>query len=233
MTAPAERRLTNHNGRQLGNILPKNHCFEGSWPKFAGKPNNKQVIQPLITHIKKFCSLEPEKLALLEPYFEYRTYRKKQFLLQEGDRCHEKFFIVKGCVYLYYLRQNGIEQTIDFAIENWWTSDFMAFQHNNPAQFSIRAVETTTVLAISAARQQELLQKVPEMNAYFHLVFQKAYAASQIRLRKLYELSKEELYRNFSQEFPEFIQRVPQYLLASFLGFTPEYLSEIRKKYVS
>jgi CRP-like cAMP-binding protein len=191
------------------------------------------VIQHLATHIKKFCPIEPEKINILEPYFEQRTFRKKQFLLQEGDRCHEKFFIVKGCVYIYYLRQNGIEQTIDFAIENWWTSDFMAFQRHAPAQFSIRAVETTAVLSITAERQRELLEKVPELNGYFHMVFQRAYAASQVRVRKLYELSKEELYRHFSQDFPEFIQRVPQYLLASFLGFTPEYLSEIRKKYIS
>jgi CRP-like cAMP-binding protein len=172
-------------------------------------------------------------MQLLETYFEQKTFRKKEFLLQEGDRCHEKFFIVKGCVYLYYLRQNGIEQTIDFAIENWWTSDFMAFPQNLPAQFSIRATEITTVLSITAQRQRELLQAVPELNEYFHHVFQRAYAASQIRLRKQYELSKEELYRNFSQSFPEFVQRVPQYLLASFLGFTPEYLSEIRKKHIS
>jgi CRP-like cAMP-binding protein len=191
------------------------------------------VIDHLATHIRKFCPINQEKIQLLETYFEQKTFRKKEFLLQEGDRCHEKFFIVKGCVYLYYLRQNGIEQTIDFAIENWWTSDFMAFPHNLPAQFSIRATETTTVLAITAQRQRELLQAAPELNEYFHLVFQRAYAASQIRLRKQYELSKEELYRNFSQTFPEFVQRVPQYLLASFLGFTPEYLSEIRKKYIS
>lgn len=191
------------------------------------------MIQYLATHIKKFCPIEPEKINLLELYFEQRTFRKKQFLLQEGDRCHEKFFIVKGCVYIYYLRQNGTEQTIDFAIENWWTSDFMAFQRHAPAQFSIRAVETTAVLSITAERQRELLEKVPELNGYFHMVFQRAYAASQVRVRKLYELSKEELYRHFSQDFPEFIQRVPQYLLASFLGFTPEYLSEIRKKYIS
>ena len=187
----------------------------------------------LTTHIRKFCSISEDKIQLLEPYFEQKTFRKKEVLLQEGDRCHEKFFIVKGCVYLYYLRQNGIEQTIDFAIENWWTSDFMAFPHNLPAQFSIRAVENTTVLSITAERQRALLEQVPELNAYFHLVFQRSYAASQIRLRKLYELSKEELYRNFSKDFPEFVQRVPQYLLASFLGFTPEYLSEIRKKYIS
>lgn len=109
----------------------------------------------------------------------------------------------------------------------------MAFQHSSPAQFSIRAVETTEVLCITAERQQQLLTEVPELNAYFHLVFQKAYAAAQMRFRMLYELSKEELYFDFRRNFPAFLQRVPQYLLASFLGFTPEYLSEIRKRFIS
>jgi len=191
------------------------------------------VIQQLIAHIGQFCSIEPEKLGLLEPFFEHRVYRKKEILLTEGNRCYEKYFIVKGCVHIYYLKQNGIEQTIDFGIENWWTSDFMAFPKAAAAQFSIRAVETTEVLSITAESQRALLNKVPEMNEYFHFVFQKAYAASQFRMKLLYELPKEELYRHFHQHFPAFIQRVPQYLLASYLGFTPEYLSEIRKKYLS
>jgi signal-transduction protein with cAMP-binding, CBS, and nucleotidyltransferase domain len=191
------------------------------------------MTAPLITHINKFSRIEPEKLHSLEPFFECRTYRKKQSFRKEGDRCFEKFFIVEGCVYISYLRQNGTEQTIDFAMENWWASDFMAFQNRSLAQFSIRAVEPTTVLCITAERQQELLEKIPELNGYFHLVFQKAYAASQMRFRIQYELSKEELYRDFIRNYPAFIQRVPQYLLASFLGFTPEYLSEIRKKHLS
>ncbi len=102
-----------------------------------------------------------------------------------------------------------------------------------PRNFSIRAVENTEVLVITADRQSELLKQVPELNEYFHMVFQKAYAACQMRFRFLFDFSKEELYQHFSQHFPAFTQRVPQYLLASFLGFTPEYLSEIRKKYLS
>jgi len=191
------------------------------------------MIERLITHIRKFCSIESEKLSLLASFFEHRTYKKKELLLKEGHRCYEKFFIAKGCINLYYLRKNGTEQTIDFAIENWWTSDFMAFQHSSMAAFSIRAIETTEVLCITADNQCKLLAEVPELNEYFHFVFQKSYAASQMRFKFLYELSKDELYRHFVQHYPSFIQRVPQYLLASFLGFTPEYLSEIRKKYLS
>jgi len=191
------------------------------------------MIQPLINHIEKFVPVHPDKADLLESFFEHKIYKRRAPLLTEGHPCHEKFFIIKGCVNLYYLRQNGTEQTIDFALENWWTSDFTAFQRGTDSQFSIRAIENTEVLAITAARQTELLKQMPELNAYFHLVFQRAYAASQMRFRFLFEFSKEELYQHFMRHFPTFTQRVPQYLLASFLGFTPEYLSEIRKKYLS
>ncbi len=191
------------------------------------------MIQNLIHHIEKFSAIPASKANLLETFFEHKAYKKKELLLTEGQRCYEKFFIVKGCVHLYYLRQNGTEQTIDFALENWWTSDFTAFEKGVAAQFSIRAVENTEVLSITAERQRALLKLVPELNEYFHLVFQRAYAASQMRFRFLFEFSKDELYLHFLEHFPAFTQRVPQYLLASFLGFTPEYLSELRKKHIS
>jgi CRP-like cAMP-binding protein len=191
------------------------------------------VIQQLLAHIEKFYSIQADSSCLMEPFFEHKVYRKKQLLITEGQRCFEKFFIVKGCVQLCYLKKNGTEQTLDFAIENWWISDFTAFPNGSIAQFSVRAILDTEVLCISADGQRQLLKQVPELEAYFHLVFQRAYAASQMRLRYLYEFSKEELYLRFLNDFPAFTQRVPQYLLASFLGFTPEYLSELRKKLLS
>jgi CRP-like cAMP-binding protein len=191
------------------------------------------MTQQLLTHIENFCSIQIDDVSLFESFFEYRTYKKRDLLLTEGQQCFEKFFIIKGCVHLFYLRQNGTEQSIDFALENWWTSDFTAFPKGGIAQFSIRATEDTEVLCISSHNQREMLRQIPEMNLYFHMVFQRAYAAAQMRVRYLFEFSKEELYQHFLEHFPDFTQRVPQYLLASFLGFTPEYLSEIRKKYLS
>ena len=191
------------------------------------------MIDQLLNHIEKFCSIEAGRTSLLEPFFEHRVYKRKGLLLTEGERCHEKFFIIKGCVQLYYLKQNGTRQIIDFAVENWWASDFTAFQQGTAAQFSISAIEPVEALCINAEAQHELLKQVPELNAYFHLIFQRAYAASQMRLRYLYEFSKEELYLLFLEHYPAFTQRVPQYLLASFLGFTAEYLSELRKKFIS
>jgi CRP-like cAMP-binding protein len=195
--------------------------------------NQPLMIQQLLDHIEKLTVLPSGSASIIESSFERRTYKRKEFLLTEGQRCFEKFFIVKGCVQLCYLKQNGTQQTTDFAIESWWISDFMAFANSGVARFSIRAIEDTQVLSISAEDQRQLLKKVPELEAYFHIIFQKSYAAAQMRLRYLYEFSKEDLYLNFLKDFPAFTQRVPQYLLASFLGFSPEYLSELRKKFFS
>jgi hypothetical protein len=79
----------------------------------------------------------------------------------------------------------------------------------------------------------KLLEEHPLMEKYFRCVYQKAYAATQMRLKFLHNYSREELYYHFRDSQPAFLQRVPQYLVASYLGFTPEYLSEIRKKNIS
>jgi hypothetical protein len=83
---------------------------------------------------------------------------------------------------------------------------------------------------IRQSAYDELLEAHPVMEKYFRCIYQKAYAAAQMRVKLLYEYSREELYRQFLKNYPTFLQRVPQYLIASYLGFTPEYLSEIRKK---
>ena len=191
------------------------------------------MLESLIQHIKKHIVLSDEKLASLSPYLELRTYKKKEVLLREETLCKEKYFLNSGCLQVYYVKSNGIEQTIDFALENWWTTDFAAFAKGEKAQLSIRAIETSEVLVLSYEQQERLLKVVPELERYFHLIFQRAYAASQHRIKLLYELSREELYHHFRNHYPGFLQRVPQYMIASFLGFTPEYLSEIRKKRIS
>lgn len=134
---------------------------------------------------------------------------------------------------MYFLKENGTEQTLSFALEQWWITDFTAFQNQRSSAYSIQAVEASEVLSIDFRDFEDLLRDFPVLERYFRLIHQRAHAAAQTRIRLLYELSREDLYRYFASQYPEFVQRVPQYLLASFLGFSPEYLSEIRKKALS
>jgi hypothetical protein len=128
------------------------------------------------------------------------------------------------------MNEKGVEQTTEFGIAGWWLTDNISFEHQRPSEFFIQAVEGSEVLCIEHVAQQELLNAYPKMERYFRFVYQRAYAAAQMRIKYLYDLSKEEMFHHFSQHYPDFVNRIPQHLRASFLGFTPEYLSEIRKK---
>lgn len=163
-------------------------------------------------------------------YFTPIHLQKKENLLVEGNVCHSNYFVVKGYLRMFYVSDKGDEKTIQFALENWWMADYDSFSHQKPGLFSIQAVERAEVLALQYQAQEKMLQQYPVLERYFRLMHQRAHAASQQRIRGQYSLSREDQYLNFARRYPEFVQRVPQYLLASFLGFTPEYLSEIRAK---
>lgn len=181
-------------------------------------------------HLDKFININDEEFTSVLSFFQVLEVKKKQDLMSEGEICRSLFFVVKGCVRKFFINEKGIEQTTEFAIENWWITDTFAFERQMKSDFSIQSVEKSIILKIDFQSQKALLEKHPVMERYFRMVYQRAYAAAERRIRYLYEFSREELYLHFSTHYPWFIQRIPQYLIASFLGFTPEYLSEIRAK---
>lgn len=182
------------------------------------------------SHLEKFISVNDQTFEKVNSFFEEVSYKKKESLMNSGDLCRYQFFVEKGCLRKFFLKDSGVEQTTEFALENWWMTDNFAFEHHLESDFSIQAVEPSVVLRITMENREALMKEIPEMEHYFRMVYQRAYAAAERRIRFLYQYSREELYLHFAENFPEFLQRIPQYLLASFLGFTPEYLSEIRSK---
>ncbi|RYE26519.1 MAG: Crp/Fnr family transcriptional regulator [Sphingobacteriales bacterium] len=184
----------------------------------------------LAQHIQRYVRISQSQLEGVLDFFDVQSLKKKQTILAEGQICKANYFVEKGLLRLFFVNAKGIEQTTYFALENWWISDYTSFESQKPAAFNIQTVEKSEVLCLSHKAQEELLQQYPVMESYFRLMFQRATAAAQYRLKYLYDTSREELYHEFNRKHPEFVQRVPQYLLASFLGFTPEYLSEIRAK---
>ncbi|MBD3903229.1 Crp/Fnr family transcriptional regulator [Chryseobacterium sp. Ch-15] len=182
------------------------------------------------SHLDKFITISDEEFTSIFSFFQILEVKKKENLMLEGDVCKFKYFVLKGCLRKFFLNEKGVEQTTEFAIENWWISDTFAFEKQAKSDFNIQSVEHSTILAIDFHSQELLLQKHPVMERYFRMVYQTAYAAAEKRIRYLYEMTKEEYYIHFNTLYPWFTQRIPQYLLASFLGLTPEYLSEIRAK---
>ena len=182
------------------------------------------------SHLEKFIEINEEEFAGILPFFQVKKVRKKENLLVEGQICKSHYFVLKGCLRKFFINKKGIEQTTEFAIENWWITDNFAYERGLSTEFYIQAVENSEILIINRQSQEKLLIEYPKMERYFRFIYQRAYAASQLRIKYLYDLTKEEFYNHLCESQPEFVQRIPQYLIASFLGFTPEYLSEIRNK---
>lgn len=184
-------------------------------------------------HIEKFIVINEEEFSEVLSFFQVEQVQKKQNVMVEGQVCKYHYFVLRGCLRKFFVNEKGIEQTTEFAIENWWLTDNKAFEQRLPTEFFIQAVEHSEVLRIDNLSQEQLLQAFPKMERYFRFIYQRAFAASQMRIKYLYGLSKEAFYHHLNEQHPEFVQRMPQYLIASYLGFTPEYLSEIRKKFSS
>jgi CRP-like cAMP-binding protein len=181
-------------------------------------------------HLRKFIAVSDTEFSDILSFFQIKSVQKKENLLEEGEACRFHYFVLQGCLRKFFINEKGSEQTTDFAIESWWVTDNVAFECQKVSEFYIQAIESSEVLVIDDDAQEKLLSHHPKMERYFRLVYQRAYAASQRRMKFIYSFSREELYYHFRESFPEFVQRVPQYLIASYLGFTPEYLSEIRSR---
>jgi CRP-like cAMP-binding protein len=189
-------------------------------------------MHPLIQHIQKMTSSPEIDGDPILSFFETKTFKKKDILQEEDKRCLLYFFVVKGCLRLFFTDRNGAEQTQQLALENWWMTDLNAFRSGRKSAYTIQALEATEVLTITAPNYELILAKFPVIESYFRLIYERAYAASLLRIQMISRMPKDEFYELFQSKYPEFIQRIPQKILASFLGFTPEYLSELRKNLV-
>jgi CRP/FNR family transcriptional regulator, anaerobic regulatory protein len=184
-------------------------------------------------HISRFIKISEQEHSQLLRYFTAYTFNKKQNLHEAGRVCRSNYFVEKGCLRLFFINEKGVEQTVQFALENWWLSDYSSFSAQKPSAFYIQAVEKSQIISLDYSAQEKMLQEFPVMERYFRLIHQRVHAAFQNRLKGLFSQTREEIYHQFVKQYPEFVQRIPQYLLASFLGFTPEYLSELRAKKLS
>jgi CRP-like cAMP-binding protein len=184
----------------------------------------------LLQHIRQYVQLTAAEEQTIISLVQCHQFRKKDFLLKQGQICKANYFVVKGCLRSFFTTENNTEQIVQFALEHWWLTDYMSLNLQQPSVFNIQAIETAEVISIDKAIEQELFDKVPALEHYFRMVLQKAQAASQMRIRYIYGFSAKERYFHFIQSFPAFAQRVPQYMVASYLGFSPEVLSKIRAK---
>ncbi|MBD0365231.1 MAG: Crp/Fnr family transcriptional regulator [Flavisolibacter sp.] len=174
--------------------------------------------------------LTQEEQDFIKNYLTPKKLRKKQYLLQEGDVCKFIAFVEKGALRSYTVDEKGAEHIIQFALEGWTISDLYSFLTAEPATYNIDALEDAELVLTNKPAHEELLKKLPKYETYIRLQLTGAYLAMQRRLTSIISLSLEERYTYFTELYPNIVQRVPQHMIASYMGLTPETLSRVRRR---
>ena len=162
-----------------------------------------------------------------------RKYLKGQYILQQGDPCQFLNFLVAGVTKTFHIDHEGNEHIFRFAIENWWATDLPSFIDQGLANTNIQCLENTHVIQLSKQNLEELYLEIPQLEHFFRLLFQRVSITLEKRIIGNLSLSAKERYLLFKEEYPEFEQRMPQYMIASYLGISKQYLSEIRNQLAS
>lgn len=188
-------------------------------------------VRNLISHLKKNVQLNDEEEKIIFDYFDVQELKKKEVLLFAGDVSNHMRFISKGCLRAYYMDAEAKEHIIQFGIEEWWVNDLYSYLTNTPAKQFIQALENSRIVQIHRDRLNELYDKVPAIERFFRMKFENAYVALQDRTINSMSKPAEQRYFEFRTKYRDIEQRVPQYMVASYLGITPEFLSRLRKNY--
>jgi CRP-like cAMP-binding protein len=184
----------------------------------------------LLQSIKERISISKEEFDFCKTLFIPKKLRKRQYLLQEGDVCRYTAFVEKGMLRTFTVDEKGNEPILQFSMEGWWIADLYSFLTDEPSQYNIEALEECELLLITKENWNILLEKVPAFERYFRILIQNNLIATQRRLMSSLSETAEEKYTKLINNFPGCIQRVPQHMIASFLGITPETLSRIRSQ---
>lgn len=188
------------------------------------------MIELLFENISGTIQLTNEDKSILKEYFLPKKLRKKQYFLQEGNVAFHTAWVAKGCMRTFSVNKNGIEQTMQLAIEGWWSTDMFSFLTGEPAMYNIEAVEDCELLVIDKVGREKVFERVPGFERLMRILIEKNLVANQQRLNALMGQNADERYISFIKKYPQIVQRVPQHMIASYLGITPETLSRIRKQ---
>ena len=187
------------------------------------------MIHVLFSHIEEKVSLTDRDKETIKTFFVSKKLKKRQYLLQEGDVCRQMAFVAKGLLRTYNVDDKGDEHMSVFGWEGWWLSDLNSFLSGEPAVFNVDAIEDSELLMISRADYEALTIAVPVMDRYFRILYQNSLVTKERRLMSSITHSAEEKYVQLAESNPKIIERIPQNLIASYLGIAPETLSRIKK----
>lgn len=188
------------------------------------------MTDSLIKNITSYISLSESEIGAFCDLFEHQIVSKKSFLLREGEICRFEGFVIKGLFRVYHIDQNGFEQILYFAAENWWITDLDSFTNEIPSHLYIEALEESEVLVISKKDKESAYSNIPQIEKLFRVMTQKTHTALQRRMIDNLSKTAETRYLEFLEKYPKIVQRLSNIQISAYLGITNVFLSNIRKK---
>jgi CRP/FNR family transcriptional regulator, anaerobic regulatory protein len=192
----------------------------------AGK--SEASIEPLLLYFDGLIPLNKEEKALVHELFLPRLFRKRQYVLQEGNVCTQINFVVRGCLRSYKIDEKGTVHVLQFASENNWINDLGSFHSIKPSALNIDALEDTVVFQISHDDLISLYNRAPKFDRIFRVLIENGFVRLQERLLQNISSTAEERYQSFTELYPHLANRLSQVQIAAYLGVTPEFLSRLR-----
>lgn len=184
----------------------------------------------LRTYLLRRAPVSDEEFALMKGIFVARTVRAGDYLQRAGDPAQFGMFVARGCLRSYVIDGKGVERIVQFAPEEWWLSDIESLLTGKPSQYFVDAIEDSEVLLLSPAGHQQLVRQVPGYAASLRAGLERHTAAKDKRIVGTLTRSAAERYQEFLETYPSIALRVPQWMVASYLGISPETVSRIRAR---
>lgn len=188
------------------------------------------MTEKIVEYIEQFVKLTGEEKKQIGSCFKEVKVKKRQFLVQPNFTTKHRNYVSKGAFRAYVVAEEGQDHTINFAIDDWWITDYNSYIFQQPATMFVVALEDSIILQIDYETEQELKKQNHKFETFFRIIAERGLAFQQRRIISHLIHTAEERYENYVSKYPQIVQRVPQYALASFLGMTTEFLSRIRNK---
>ncbi len=184
--------------------------------------------QPLIDQIQNKVALSEEEVQHFISCFKLTKVKKRQFIIQPEFTAKYRNYVLQGAFMGYVVADEGLEHTIQLAIEDWWISDYNSYIFQQPATMFVVALEDSSILQLDFSREQQLKSMNHKYETFFRIMAERSFAFMQRRIVSNLTKTAEERFNEFEDKYPQLSNRFPQYVIASFLGMTTQYLSKLR-----
>jgi CRP-like cAMP-binding protein len=179
--------------------------------------------------IEKITPITDSEFEYILSHFTTKNFRKHQFVVQEGDGVPNDFFVLSGCLKAYHTDIDGKEHILQFALPDWWITDYQAYFKETEASISVDCVENSELLCLSLHNREKLCSELHKIEHFFRKKSNAGYVALQQRILSLLNNSAKERYEKFLELYPNILQKIPKTLVAAYLGVSRETLSRLRK----